>query len=163
MVTCLKITQLGSCNGDWNPGLRVSERGSTVQRAAGRQFKEPKAQARARRRGSSSLGPSTQPNGQKRTLGRLSPVSPGPALVPSAHLFVALPGISSSVAQPHRHPSLAPGNSSLPTSAQPGSQDTGPGGGEARSMKLWAPFFYLQSQTRTDIALSFFIYSPVTC
>ena len=82
---------------------------------------------------------------------------PGLGLL-SAHLLIALPGILDSVTQCHRHPSLALGNPSLPVPTQPGSQDTGSGGGEARSS-----FFYPQSQTRTHITLSFCIYSPVTC
>lgn len=68
---------------------------------------------------------------------------PGLGLL-SAHLLVALPGILDSVTQRHRHPSLAPGNPSLPVPAQPGSQDTGSGGGEARSS------FFLPSESIED-------------
>ena len=68
---------------------------------------------------------------------------PGLGLL-SAHLLIALPGILNSVTQRHRHPSLALGNPSLPVPAQPGSQDTGSGGGEARSS------FFLPSESSED-------------
>lgn len=64
------MTQLGSCNGDWNPGLRGSKQSSTIHRAAGRPFRAAQSPILCQKRGSFCPGPSAQANGQKGTLGR---------------------------------------------------------------------------------------------
>lgn len=144
------------------PWPKRPQEGSKIQTVAGRQFK---GQTCARKRGSFSPGPSSQPNGQKGNLGRPCAL-PGLGqrwrpLPTCLFLIQESPALSLSQADLRLQ---ALGNLILPAPAQPGSQDMAWGrGSKEHEDEVWAPLSYLQSQTRADVAPRLRMYSPVTC